>query len=102
MKNKFNQLINFIFLAVFIFVISSCNTYRFTLAWSWDRAASSPLALDQLPTDIHFQYIEKLLETVPLTQLYDWEGGIGYENSIRLNLSDGDIPEALQLNHRMV
>ena len=75
---------------------SSAGTYRFTFTFGWgvDQGAIPP---SEAPNDPHFQYVEKTLGIVPLTQPYDWGGGKTYIEGVRMQMSGGDIPEALQL-----
>lgn len=72
------------------------GSYRFTYTYGWgiDQGAIPP---EEAPNDPHFQYVEKKLGIAPLTQPYDWGGGTGYEQAVRMQLSGGDIPEAMQL-----
>lgn len=70
--------------------------YRFTFTYGWDKAQGA-IPPSKAPDDPHFQYVEKKLGVVPLTQPYDWNGGLGYEQQVRLQLSGGDIPEAMQV-----
>jgi putative aldouronate transport system substrate-binding protein len=70
--------------------------YRFTFTYGWDKAQGA-IPPSKAPDDPHFQYVEKKLGVVPLTQPYDWNGGLGYEQQVRLQLSGGKIPEAMQV-----
>jgi putative aldouronate transport system substrate-binding protein len=68
--------------------------FTYTYGWGVDQGAIPP---SEAPNDPHFQYVSKTLGIAPLTQPYDWGGGTGYEQSVRMQLSGGDIPEAMQL-----
>ena len=71
-------------------------SYRFTFTFGWgvDQGAVPP---SEAPNNPQFQYVEKKLGIVALTQPYDWDGGSAYVQSMRMQISGGDIPEALQL-----
>ena len=75
---------------------TASGTYRFTFTYGWgvDQGAKPP---SEAPNDPHFQWVENKLGIVPLTQPYDWDGGKAYIEGVRLQMSGGDIPEALQL-----
>jgi putative aldouronate transport system substrate-binding protein len=72
------------------------GTYRFSLTVGWDMAQGAKPP-SEAPDDPHFQYVESKLGIVPLSQPYEWNGGSGYEEQVRLQMSGGDIPEALRL-----
>ncbi|MDP3177873.1 MAG: extracellular solute-binding protein, partial [Spirochaetaceae bacterium] len=74
----------------------AADGYRFTFDFGWDLAQGA-IPPDKDPQDPHFQYVENKLGIVPLTQAFDWNGGIGYEQAVRLQMSGGKIPEALQV-----
>ena len=72
------------------------ETYRFSFITDWDLAQGA-IPPSEAPKDPHFQHVENIIGIVPLTQPYDWLGGFGYEKSVRMQLSGGDIPEAMRL-----
>jgi putative aldouronate transport system substrate-binding protein len=72
------------------------GAYRFTFTCGWDIGQGA-IPPSEAPNDPHFQYIEEKLGIVPLTQPYEWDGGSGYEQSVRMQLSGGDVPEAMML-----
>jgi putative aldouronate transport system substrate-binding protein len=104
MKKTF-VLLGITLLVLSVMLMTSCEestgvppseVYRFTYTHGWgtDQGAIPP---SEAPNDPHFQYVEKVLKTVPLTQPYEWGGGVGYVEQVRLQISSGNMPEALQL-----
>lgn len=73
---------------------ASSGTYRFIATHSWDLAQGRVDFKDQ-PENQYFQYVENKLGIVPQSYCFEWGGGTGYIESVRLLLASGIIPEAI-------
>ena len=70
------------------------TAYRFVATHSWDLAQGR-IDFEKQPADPYFQWVEKKLGIVPQSYCYDWDGGKGYIEGIRLLLVSGVLPEAI-------
>ncbi|MDC7232756.1 MAG: extracellular solute-binding protein [Spirochaetales bacterium] len=68
--------------------------YYFTAAGPWDLAQGR-IDFAKQPEDPVFQYVIDQIGIAPQTYAYDWEGGTGYLQNVRLLLASGTIPEAI-------
>jgi putative aldouronate transport system substrate-binding protein len=68
--------------------------YRFIATHSWDLAQGR-IDFEDQPEDPVFQWLEKHIGIVAQSYCYDWEGGKGYIESVRLLLASGTLPEAI-------
>jgi putative aldouronate transport system substrate-binding protein len=73
---------------------SQGTAYRFVATHSWDLAQGR-IDFEKQPNDPYFQWVEKKLGVVPQTYSYDWNGGKGYIEGVRLLLASGTMPEAI-------
>lgn len=87
-------------LVVAVIVVLTANVwavekpYRFIATHSWDLAQGR-IDFEKQPDDPVFQWMEKTVGIVPQTYVYDWEGGRGYIEKVRLLLASGILPEAI-------
>lgn len=70
------------------------DPYIFTATHSWDITQGEVDFKDQ-PNDPVFQYMLEKTGAVAQTYTFDWEGGTGYMESLRMLLVQGVIPEAI-------
>lgn len=68
--------------------------YRFAATHSWDLAQGR-IDFEKQPADPYFQWVEKTLGVVPQSYCYEWDGGKGYIEGVRLLIASGVIPEAI-------
>jgi len=88
------------FLVVSLIAVLSNNAfaaeepYRFVATHSWDLAQGR-IDFEKQPDDPVFQWVEKNVGIVAQAYCYEWEGGKGYVESVRLLLASGTLPEAI-------
>jgi len=70
------------------------TVYRFVATHSWDLAQGR-IDFEKQPNDRYFQWVEKTVGVVPRSHCYDWDGGKGYIEAVRLLIASGTIPEAI-------
>lgn len=74
----------------------SAEPYRFRFAYGpWD-AGRGKVELKDQPGNPYFQWVEQRLGVVPLTESWEWQGGSGYVQSLRLALASGEKFEAIR------
>lgn len=75
---------------------AKAEPYRFRLAYGpWDTS-NGRIDPAQQPNDPYFQWVEKRLGVVPLTDSWEWQGSAGYVQGLRLALASGEKYEALR------
>lgn len=71
------------------------GSYRFSLAWGpWD-VSQGRIDVDEQPDHPWFQYVESQVGVAPLTKSWEWEGGKGYMQGLRLAMAGGEEFEAI-------
>jgi putative aldouronate transport system substrate-binding protein len=70
------------------------GAYVFTATHSWGLDQGRIDFKDQ-PNDPVFQYMKDTVGIVPQTWCYEWNGGVEYMESLRLQLASGSIPEVI-------
>lgn len=68
--------------------------YIFTASRSWDLAQGR-LDFKNQPGNQYFEYVKNKLGIVPQCYCFNWEGGTGYIEQVRLLLASGTIPEVI-------
>ena len=70
------------------------TAYRFIATHSWDLAQGR-IDFEKQPNDPYFQWVEKKLGVVPQSYCFEWDGGKGYIEGVRLLIASGKMPEAI-------
>lgn len=75
---------------------SGKSGYRFRLAYGPYDAGQGRVDVKLQSENPAFQWVEKTIGAVPLTETWEWQGGAGYVQGLRLALAGGEKFEAIR------